>query len=235
MEKIRIAPESATGARYPSFHLWQGCRWIKLTPVSRQTPNEPGSSHPRSPLPILKILLIVVIVLAIALVAFLIYVQSQPSRISYERSVRVNAPATTVFAHVNDFHQWEAWSPWEKVDPNVQRTYGGSASGEGAWYEWKGNRNVGAGRLTIAKSVPHERIELKMEFFAPMAATNIGTFTFQAQGNETLVTQTMACEPPFFGKLFGVFIDMDKMIGSQFEKGLQDLKGIAEAGARVAS
>ncbi len=168
-------------------------------------------------------LFLAVLVLLIAFVAM----QSGNFRIS--RSVVVMAPPEAVFPHINDFHQWVAWSPWEKLDPNTKRTFGGSPQGVGATYAWVGNKNVGAGNMQILESNPNEIIRLALNFEVPFKANHMTDFTFKPEGAGTLVTQTMYGKNGFMGKAIHLMMDMDKkMIGPQFEKGLNDLKAIVE-------
>lgn len=167
--------------------------------------------------------------IVLVIVAFVVFVASRPNDFRYVRSVTVNAPASAVFPHVNDFHKWEAWSPWEKVDPATKKTYGGSERGVGATYAWEGNRQVGAGRMTILESRPNEFIQIRIEFLKPMQATNTIEFSFAQSGNQTVLTHSMFGCNAFMGKLMGTFINMDKMIGGQFQKGLDSIKQIVEA------
>lgn len=171
------------------------------------------------------ILLVIVAVIAIVLVI----AAMKPKDFRYQRTVTINAPASAVYPHVNDFHKWEPWSPWEKVDPNVQRTFEGPNEGTDASYAWEGNRAVGAGKMTMIENKPSEVIRYKMEFLKPFKATNEGSFTFVQNGNQTMVTQSMYCCNSLMGKVMGLFMNMDKMIGTQFEKGLVDLKTIVES------
>jgi hypothetical protein len=133
-----------------------------------------------------------------------------------------------VFEHVNDFHKWRAWSPWEERDPDMERTYDGPAAGEGAKYAWAGNGDVGEGKMTITESRPGELIRIKLEFLKPMSATNTTEFTFKAEGDGTVVTWDMTGRNNFMAKAFCLFMNMDKMVGGDFEKGLANLKSIAE-------
>lgn len=162
------------------------------------------------------------------IIGFLIFVATRPSDFRYTRTTTINAPASAVFPHVNDFHQWGAWSPWEKVDPMTKKTYGGPSSGVGATYAWLGNSKVGSGHMTIIESRPHDLLRVTIEFIKPMKATNTIEFTFAENAGQTLVTHSMFGCNSFMGKAMGIFMNMDKMIGDQFEKGLASLKEIAE-------
>lgn len=168
----------------------------------------------------------ILIIAAIIIVVALIVVSVQPAEFSVRRSATLPAPAGAVFPHVNDLHMWEAWSPWAKMDPNAKSTYSGSPAGEGASMAWAGNKNVGEGRMTITESRANEAIHIKLEFFKPFKATNAAEFTFKPEGNGTLVTWTMSGTNNFMGKLFGLIMNCDKMVGGQFEKGLASLRDV---------
>jgi uncharacterized protein YndB with AHSA1/START domain len=152
-----------------------------------------------------------------------------PSEFRVTRSRRISASAAAVFAQVNDFRNWTAWSPWAALDPAMKQTYAGAAAGRGAVYEWAGNRRVGAGRMTIVETSPPERIAITLEFFKPFPATNVAEFTFQRSGGDTLVTWTMSGRKNFMAKVIGLVVDMDRMIGGQFDNGLARMKSIVEA------
>jgi hypothetical protein len=176
----------------------------------------------------------ILIGVAVIVVLFLVIVAMQPSEFSISRSATIAAPAAAAFAQVNDFHNWEGWSPWAKMDPNAKNTYSGPASGLGAGFAWSGNNKVGAGRMTIKESRPGELIHINLEFERPMKATNLTEFTFKSDSGKTVVTWTMSGRNSFMGKAFGLVVNCDKFVGSQFEKGLAQMKLIAEA-APVAS
>jgi len=179
----------------------------------------------------LPYILIPLMVLAGLVVLFLIIVALRPSQFRIERRAKIAAPPAVVFGHISDFHNWLAWSPWEKLDPQLKRTYDGPASGTGAKYAWQGNKNVGEGRMTIVDSRPGELVRIQLEFLKPFAATNITEFTFQPEGNQTAVTWAMTGNHNFMAKAFGLFMNMDKMIGGDFEKGLASMKSLAETQA----
>lgn len=175
--------------------------------------------------PTLKIVLIAI---PVVIVLFLIVAAMQSSSYRIVRSAVINAPAGVVFPHVNVLKQWEAWSPWGKVDPNMKLTYEGPASGVGASYVWAGNNEVGEGRSTIAEMRANEFILFKLAFTKPMASTATAEFTFKPQGERTEVTWVNSGEKPFIMKAMCLFMSMDKMIGSRMESGLVDLKKAAE-------
>lgn len=179
--------------------------------------------------PLLKIILIAVPAI---IIVFLIFVATRPAEFRVARSLAIAAPPGAIFPHVNELKQWEAWNPWGKLDPNMKLTYAGPASGPGAAYSWAGNNDVGEGRMTITESQPDERVRLKLEFYKPMAGVSTAEFTFKPQGSQTEVTWTMTGKNNFIAKAFCLFMNMDTMIGGQFEKGLADLKKVAEAPAR---
>jgi carbon monoxide dehydrogenase subunit G len=174
-------------------------------------------------------LLKILIVLAIIVVVLLIVAALRSADFRVERRITVSTPPAAAFAQVNDFHKWGAWNPWAKMDPAMKETYDGAESGVGASYSWSGNRDVGAGRMTVAEIRPVELIRIKLEFLKPFAATNTAEFTFKPNGNQTVVTWSMFGKYNFICKLMGLFMNMDKMVGRQFEKGLADLKAAAEA------
>lgn len=167
-------------------------------------------------------------VIAALIVVFLIIVSTRPNTFSVSRSATIDAPVAKVFEQVNDFRKWQAWSPWAKRDPNMKTTYEGASSGVGAINTWNGDRHVGEGRQTIIESKPNERIRTKLEFIRPFRGENGAQFTFQPQGNQTLVTWSMDGKLNFFTKAFGMFMSMDSMIGKDFESGLAGIKAVTE-------
>jgi hypothetical protein len=171
----------------------------------------------------------ILLVLVVLLVVFLVVAALQPDNFRIERSTLVATPPAAPFAQVNDFHRWTAWNPWGKIDPAMKETYEGAPAGVGAVYSWSGNKEVGAGRMTLVDSRPPELIRIKLEFLQPFAATNTAEFTFQPEGNQTRVTWAMFGKKNFISKAMCLFMSMDKMVGGQFEKGLADLKSVSEA------
>ena len=174
---------------------------------------------------IMKILigLVVIIVILVVIIAL------QPATYQVERSTTIAAPAAVVFAQVNDFHKWNAWSPWAKLDPAMKQTFAGAPAGTGAVYSWAGNKEVGEGRMAITESHPSDLLRIKLEFLKPFAATSTTEFTFTPQGNQTAVKWKMSGENNFMTKAFHLVMNMDKMIGSDFEKVLAQMKAVAEA------
>ena len=174
----------------------------------------------------------ILIGLAVVIVVFVIIVATRPSEYSVTRSLAIAAPPEAIFPHVNEPRKWEAWNPWGKLDPTMKQTYEGAPAGVGAVYTWAGNREVGEGRMTIIESRPNDLIRVRLEFLKPFAGTSIATFTFKPEGAGTLVTWSMAGENNFMAKAVHLVMDMDKMIGGNFEKGLAQMKTVAEAAAR---
>lgn len=170
----------------------------------------------------------ILIGVAVLLVGFLVIVAMQPADFKVVRSAAIQASPATLFEQVNDFHNWKNWSPWAKLDPNMTETHEGSPSGEGAIYSWLGNSKVGQGRMTMLESHPTDRLRIKLEFLKPFVATNEAVFTFQSQGNQTLVSWTMTGRKNFLFKAFCMFMNMDKTVGGDFEKGLAQMKALAE-------
>jgi len=173
-------------------------------------------------------LITILIILAVIVIVFVAVVAMQPSEFRVARSSMTSAPAPAVFAQVNDFHKWEAWNPWGKIDPAMKQTYEGAPAGAGAIYSWVGNNQVGEGRMTMTESRPSDLIRIKMEFYKPFAATSTAEFTFRPAGNQTAVTWSMTGNNNFMAKAIHLFMNMDKMIGGQFEKGLASMKSIVE-------
>ncbi len=177
----------------------------------------------------LETILIILAVLAVIVIGFFVFVAMQPSDFRISRSAAMSAPAPTAFAQVNDFHHWDAWSPWAKIDPTMKQTYEGAATGTGAVYSWSGDGKVGQGRMTITESRPSDLILIKLEFMKPFQATNTEEFTFKPDANQTLVTWSMFGRHNFMMKAFGLFMNMDKMLGAEFDKGLASMKSVVEA------
>jgi len=177
----------------------------------------------------------VVIVLAVGLIGLVVAVATRPSEYRVTRTATIAAPPAAVFAHVNDFHKWNAWNPWAQIDPAMSQGYEGAPAGRGAVYTWSGNREVGEGRMTMTESRPNELIRIDMQFIKPFAGTSVAEFTFQPAGSDrTVVTWSMEGNANFIAKAIHLFIDMDKMIGGNFDKGLAQMKSVVEATRRDA-
>ena len=170
--------------------------------------------------------LVVVIVILAAVIA------TRPDMFRVERSAHINAPAEVVFANVNSLEKWRAWSPWEKKDPDMKRTYSGDTTGVGSEYAWSGNDDVGEGRMTITASKPAERIDIKLEFFKPFEATNDTIFTFASEENGTRIIWAMEGKNNFVSKAMHMVFNMDRMVGGDFEAGLGSLKAVSEGQAQ---
>jgi len=167
-------------------------------------------------------------IITIVIVLFLVYVATRPSEFRVVRSLAISASPAVLFEQVNDLHRWQAWSPWAKLDPEMKVTYAGAEQGTGASYTWLGNKKVGEGKMVIEQSEPDSRIVIQLQFIKPFPATNTTEFSFKPEGNQALVTWAMTGQKNFMMKFFGVLMNMDKMIGQDFEKGLAAMKTIAE-------
>jgi uncharacterized protein YndB with AHSA1/START domain len=176
----------------------------------------------------LKITAAIAVVLAIAIAAVLILAATKPDKLKVERVATIKAPPEAIFPLINDFRQWRTWSPYETKDPAMKRTYGGAESGKGATYAWDGDKNVGSGRMEILDASVPQKIVIKLDFFTPFEGHNTAEFTMLPQGDGTHVTWLMHGPANFMSKLIQVFINLDNMIGKDFEAGLVNLKKVAE-------
>lgn len=175
-----------------------------------------------------KVLLSVAAIVAVSVIGFVVVVAMQPSEFHVERSATMAAPPDTVFAQINDFHKWDAWSPWLKIDPSAKTSFEGPSSGEGAVFRWAGNADVGEGNMTIVESRPNERVRINLHFIKPFEDTAPTEFVLKGDGNQTTVTWTMDGRNNFLSKIFCLFMSMDQMIGSKYEEGLANMKAIVE-------
>jgi uncharacterized protein YndB with AHSA1/START domain len=173
-------------------------------------------------------ILVVITVVVVAVGILLALAASKPNTFRIERSASINAPPEKVFGLIDDFRQWRGWSPWDKIDPDLKRTYCGPASGLGAAYEWQGNNKVGQGRMEIVESARARRIAIKLDFLKPFEAHNIAEFTLEPQGGATHVTWVMRGPNLFMSKVMGTVMNIDRMVGGQFEQGLANMKALAE-------
>ena len=173
----------------------------------------------------LKIIALVVVVLIVAL---LVFAATKPDIFRVQRSASINAPPEKIFPLINDFHRWSAWSPYEKLDPTMKRTYSGAANGKGAMYAWEGSGKAGIGRMEIAETSPASKITLNLDFVKPFEVHNIIDFTLEPTGDSTNVTWAMHGHSPYLAKVMHVFFDMDSMVGKDFETGLANLKALVE-------
>ena len=171
----------------------------------------------------------VLIAITAIVVVLVVVIAMRPTEFRVERTATISAPAPAVFAQVNDFRQWEAWSPYAKRDPGMKKSFEGAPAGVGAIYTWSGNHEVGEGRTTIIESRPSELIRIKLEFVRPFVGTSTAEFTFRPEGGRTAVTWSLEGRNSFPAKAMSLVMNMDTMIGGDFEKGLAQLKAIAEA------
>jgi Polyketide cyclase / dehydrase and lipid transport len=189
-------------------------------------------------IPMVEIITVIAIVLAVAIAIVLILAATKPGSFSVERAISVGAPPERIFPLINDFHQWVSWSPYENKDPAMKRSYSGAASGKGAVYGWDGNNNVGSGRMEILDaeiqetehrdSMAPSKILIKLDFFKPFEGHNTAEFTMLPQGDATRLVWAMRGPAPFMSKLMQVFINLDQMVGRDFEVGLANLKKLTE-------
>ena len=171
---------------------------------------------------------IIAITAVVILAGVLVYAATRPDSFRIERSATIKAPPEKVFAQVSNFKAWTAWSPWEKVDPALKRTYSGAETGKGAAYAWEGNKDIGSGRMEITDAVPASKVTIRLDFFKPFEAHNTAEFTFAQQGDATTVTWAMFGPSPYLSKLMSLVFSMDRMVGGMFEQGLANLKSISE-------
>jgi uncharacterized protein YndB with AHSA1/START domain len=171
-----------------------------------------------------------VVVLLAVLVGVVV---TRPAEFTVTRSRELVAAPEVVFGYIDDLHRWVQWSPWEKRDPGMKREYSGAAAGSGAVYAWAGNQDIGEGRMTITESRPNERIAIRLEFMKPMAATNEVEFTLTPSGSGTTVRWSMTGKNGFVGKAISLFMDMDTMVGHDFETGLSQLDTATAAEAKA--
>ena len=175
----------------------------------------------------LKTLAIIGVVVVVAIAGILLYAATKPDSFRVQRVVLVNAPSDKVFPLINDIKAWTAWSPYEKKDPAMKRTYGAVTAGKGATYAWEGDKNVGQGSIEMIES-GSRKIVIKLDFLKPFEAHNMGEFLLEPKGDSTSVTWATYGPSPYISKVIGTFINIDDMIGRDFEKGLADLKAAAE-------
>jgi len=172
----------------------------------------------------------ILITLASIIVLFIAFVALQPSQFQVTRSIKITAAADKIFDYIDTQTKWEEWSPWAQMDPNAEKFFGGAVNGVGSFYKWSGNEKIGAGTSTIIESKKNEFIKFRLDFEKPMKSTSISEFSFVSMESEgsTLVTWTMYGEKNFMAKLFGLFMNCEEMVGSEFEKGLANLKEVVE-------
>jgi hypothetical protein len=171
--------------------------------------------------------------LSVVLLGLAVAIATRPASYRVQRSASIGAPAEVVFCYLNDFHQWPQWSPFEKLDPKLKRTYEGASSGVGAVYSWSGNSKAGQGRMTIKESTPHQRIAIDLRFDKPMKSTSVSAFDIAPAADGVAVTWSMSGDNTLMGKAFSLVVDMDKLLGKDFEQGLANLKALAESRAKL--
>jgi len=176
----------------------------------------------------LEVIIIIVVIVAIAIAGVLVFAATKPDTLRVQRSIAINAPPQRIFPLIADFHQWRNWSPYEQKDPAMKRSYDGAERGKGAIYAWDGDKNVGSGRMEILEAAEPQKIVIKLDFFTPFEGHNTAEFTMLPQGDGTHVTWLMHGPARFVTKLMQVFINLDHMIGKDFEAGLANLKRINE-------
>jgi hypothetical protein len=233
-ELLAVCTDRVAGAAIPGIFsvgpgLHEGAvRPFALTIIRPWTPIAGLRTNPKEGRMLKKLGLgLLVVVGALAAV-----IATRPGEFKVQRTASIAAPAEVVFGYLNDFHNWAKWSPWEKRDPNMKKTFEGSPSGAGAIYSWVGNDQVGEGRMTLTESKPGERVLIKLEFIKPFAATNQTEIALAAAGGTTNVTWTMTGTSNFIGKAFSLVMNMDKLVGGDFEKGLANLKQQSEQEAK---
>ena len=170
----------------------------------------------------------IAIVIAVLIAAVLVFAATRPDNFRVERSVTIKAPPEKIYPYFDDFNRWAVWSPWERLDPAMKRTFSGPPTGAGAVYAWQGNSKVGEGRMEILESSPSSKLLIKLDFIKPFEGHNTAEYTLVPSGDTTQVTWAMYGPAPFVSKLMGVFVSMDSMIGKDFEAGLANLKAAAE-------
>lgn len=176
----------------------------------------------------LKVLGIIAVVVLVAVAGVLAYAATKPDDFRVQRSASIKAPPDKIYGLIVDLHGWAAWSPYEKKDPAMKRTFSGAASGKGAVYEWDGDKNVGAGRMEIVEASAPSKVGIKLDFLKPFEGHNTAEFTMLPSGDSTTVTWAMYGPSPYVAKVMGTFFNMDRMIGDDFAAGLANLKTIAE-------
>jgi uncharacterized protein YndB with AHSA1/START domain len=174
------------------------------------------------------IALVVVTLLVVVVGVVLAYAATKPDAFRIQRSASIKAPPEKIFPLINDFRSWSSWSPYEHKDPAMKKTFSGAAVGKGAIYEWEGDKNVGSGRIEIADTAPPNKVSIKLDMIKPFAAHNQVEFRLEPRGDVTDVTWAMNGHTPYLAKVMHVFIDVDRMVGQDFEAGLASLKSVAE-------
>ena len=171
---------------------------------------------------------IIAFIVVVSVAALLVFAATKPGTFRVQRTTNIIAPREKIFPYINDFHNWGAWSPYERLDPAMRKTYSGAASGKGAVYEWAGNGKVGTGRMQITDTAPPSKITIKLDFAKPIEGHYIAEFTLEPTGGSTTVTWAVYGPASFISKVMQVFLSMDSLLGKDFEAGLANLKLVAE-------
>ncbi len=174
------------------------------------------------------ILWIILSVIGVLFLGLLVYILTRPNTFRVVREIQIKSQPESAFRFVNNLKSWEDWSPWAKLDPQMKMTYSDKVEGKDAWYEWTGDNKVGEGKMTISESRPSDLVKMKLKFLRPFRAENDVDFSFKREGDGTRVIWAMTGESGIFHKVMGLFMNMDKLIGNDFEKGLSSLKSLAE-------
>ena len=170
----------------------------------------------------------IAVILAVVLVGILGFAATKPNTLNIQRVADIKAPPERIFALINDFHNWQAWAPQDKMDSTMKRTFGGTVSGKGAFSEWVSNGNAGCGRMEITESTAPFKITVKVDFIKPFEAHNINEFTLETMNDMTRVTWAMRGTKPYIAKVMSIFFKMDRVLGKHFEAGLNSLKTLSE-------
>ncbi|MBX3442101.1 MAG: SRPBCC family protein [Planctomyces sp.] len=188
----------------------------------------PSAGPPRGRSRLKRVLLAIGGIFVVLTAVVLVLAARKPHVFRMQRSITIQAPPERIYESLEDFRNWGAWSPYEKLDPNMQRTYGGAERGVGATYAWSGDSNAGEGRMEIMDATPPNRLALSLDFTRPMEASNVVVFTLEPTDSGTQVTWSMEGPNPFLGRIIHVLIDVEGMVGEQFDEGLANLKRVAE-------
>lgn len=205
-------------------------RRLRFDPIAPTTAMNAAAPATRPSTSSGKLILVGLLALLIGVVGTVLGLATQqPDELRITRTAKLKASPDAVFDRINDFHKWEAWSPWAKLDPQAKNDFDGSAAGEGAMFHWSGNNQIGEGKMTILESRPSSHVKIKLEFMRPMACINTTEFSLHPDGEDTAITWTMYGPNQFMGKVMGLFMNMDKMIGADFEQGLANIRTLVES------
>jgi Polyketide cyclase / dehydrase and lipid transport len=171
----------------------------------------------------------IIAVLLLAIVGLVGFAATKPDNFQIVRSIEIKAPPEKIFARINDLGQWDTWSPWAKIDPAMTKSVSAQSAGKGATYEWSGNKEVGKGKMLVIESQPSSLVQIQLDFIEPFKATNQTFFSLKPAANGTTVEWKMTGESPLISKIVGLFFDMDKSVGGDFVRGLENLKKLSES------